>query len=158
MKFPEYLKDLRKRLGVTQQVLADLTGYSQNYIAQLESGSKKNPRSSFLKTLASLDRQSIVQGNKPISLGDSSVAVEESAQATYQVAPPELTERLRAKFDALVSAAGDSRERLGWLAVELDKLQLTAAAWMSNAEVNRQVIEAKRLLDADNARARRESA
>lgn len=68
MKLSEYIKDLRKRLGFSQQTLADKIGVSKSYISILErgknyrDGSKKiKPNIEILNRIAELDGKTFDQ-------------------------------------------------------------------------------------------------
>lgn len=49
------MRDLRNRLGMSQDDLAAATGYSRNYISQVEIG-KKNPGKRFLRDLHTFEQ------------------------------------------------------------------------------------------------------
>ena len=136
------------------------------------------PESSILPALAAVLGCSIddlFSANSPPLepvADESKVSALAEDQAPYLTTSPEvssLSGKIRAKFDSLLSAAADNRDRLGWLIVQLDQMQLYASAWLSNEEVNRRAVErskkitaearaARALLnDADDARRRREA-
>lgn len=68
MKLSEYIKDLRKRLGFSQQTLADKIGVSKSYISMLERGKnyrdenkKIKPNIEILNRIAELDGKTFDQ-------------------------------------------------------------------------------------------------
>lgn len=50
MKLSEYIKDLRKRLGFSQQTLADKIGVSKSYISMLERGKNYRDENKKIRT------------------------------------------------------------------------------------------------------------
>lgn len=52
MQFGEYLSKLRKKRGITQIELAELSGFSNGEISKIESGCRKKPSPAFLKAIA----------------------------------------------------------------------------------------------------------
>ncbi|MBP3953624.1 helix-turn-helix domain-containing protein [Bacillus suaedae] len=52
-EFGSYLKGLRKRQGLTLKKLEELTGYSNSYLSQIETGKKGIPSPEILKKLES---------------------------------------------------------------------------------------------------------
>jgi transcriptional regulator with XRE-family HTH domain len=80
-----------------------------------------------------------------------------------------IAEALRADFTAILEAAGNNRDRLGWVRVQLDQMSAVSRSWLTLEEVNRRATERakeltaaaqerRRLLDADHARRSRQSA
>jgi transcriptional regulator with XRE-family HTH domain len=51
--FGEYLKQLRKKKGLTIKKLAELAGLSPSYLSRIERGERNIPNARFLKKLAS---------------------------------------------------------------------------------------------------------
>ena len=52
MKFGEYLRELRRKKGLTQKELADMSGFSNAEISRIESGDRQKPSPIILKALA----------------------------------------------------------------------------------------------------------
>ena len=91
----EQVKKIRQALGMTQEQLAERTGFTQSYIAEIESGRKENLELFTIKKIAQglncqlliqvipqknlsqlLDEQSTKVAQKIISLSSASTALE----------------------------------------------------------------------------------
>ena len=53
IEFGEYIRSLRKRKGLTISQLEELTGISNAYISQIETGKRRTPSPDILQKLAS---------------------------------------------------------------------------------------------------------
>jgi predicted transcriptional regulator len=64
------IKNLRKRIGMTQKALADLTGLSQSYIARLEQGSLNPTYENIKKIFTLLDNEIIKKEGTTVKAKD----------------------------------------------------------------------------------------
>ena len=123
-----------------------------------------------LARLLGVETDWLIQGiGEPQNKSDY-LGVAETSKPYMEAVPPDvIRESLRAEIDAILSAAGDNRDRLGWVRVQLDQMSAVSRSWLSLEEVNRRATERakemtaaaqerRRLLDADHARRSRQSA
>jgi transcriptional regulator with XRE-family HTH domain len=69
------------------------------------------------------------------------IVAEAAPPLAYDLSPrAPLAQQLIADFSALVAAAGDNRDRLGWVRVQLDQMRAVSGAWMDRNERNRAVV------------------
>jgi transcriptional regulator with XRE-family HTH domain len=126
----ERFREIRKLLGLTQQQLADRLLITRNYVAQIESGFKKEPSARVLRDLEllSIDQANglpvrnvdQVKGDKP-----DGIPVKGNVAAGV----------LLRRFQRLLNTAGSNPQRLAWIAEQMDQHLEVPGKWTSAREI-----------------------
>lgn len=125
-KFSALSRELRQAFGgITQAKLAALLLVSRNYISQIEAGLKTpSARLAAQMEVMLTEAANVDKVNIPLAAHEDPVPFS---------AAPQLREELRDQFAALLVAAGDDRNRLGWVAEQLRLHLAIPAHWHSDS-------------------------
>jgi transcriptional regulator with XRE-family HTH domain len=140
--FSARFRRLRDTLQLNQEQMAARLHISANYLSQIENG--REPSVRVLEVLNRIE-EDVARGRllDGVTLPES-MAVAEDAKIYGASTTNVLRQELRQKFDRTIAAAGDNRDRLGWISVQLDTHLRPPANWVDDAAV----AEAKRLMAA----------
>lgn len=145
--FSARFRRLRDTLQLSQEQMAARLHISANYLSQIENG--REPSMRVLEACKRLEQDVIAaQESDRVTLPESMPGHVGEAPAHYGSIDL-IRQELRQKLERTIGAAGDDRDRLGWISVQLETHLRPPPQWIDDAAA---VTEAKRLLAAVKVR------
>lgn len=137
---PERVKALRKAAGMSQAEFAKKLFLSRGLLNGIETGREKTPSPWIVQQIDLLEQVGVQLLNK-LGDGQSVHSMRPSIRLVHEAQGPidefdELREAIRAGLERTIEAAGNSRDRLGWILEQTREHLAAPKSWLTKDAVN----------------------
>jgi transcriptional regulator with XRE-family HTH domain len=133
----EELRKWREYWNLTQDELGEQLGITREWLGKLERGEREVSADVFLRFEALKRDARFTPPPDDTASGEGISAALNEAPAGYANDLEPIRSDIRQKIERVLAAAGNDRDRLGWIQIQIDTHLNVPAPWHGDAEMRR---------------------